>query len=125
MNIVQVEAVKAQDDAQKGLFQVEDYGWSGRIDPDGNTYNQLHTGGSLSDTKYSNPQVDDLLDKARVATDQAQRKDFYQQAEKIIVDDAPMAWFGFAPGYLLTRPNVQGMQVYSDYIMRFDVAWLK
>jgi peptide/nickel transport system substrate-binding protein len=125
MNIVLAEAVKAQDDAQKGIFQAEDYGWSGRIDPDGNTYNQLHTGGSLSDTKYSNPQVDDLLDKARGTTDQAQRKDFYQQAEKLIVDDAPMAWYGFAPGYLITRPNVQGMQVYADYIMRFDVAWLK
>jgi peptide/nickel transport system substrate-binding protein len=125
MNIVQVEAVKSQDDAQKGLFQVEDYQWSGRIDPDGNTFNQLHTGGSLSDTKYSNPQVDDLLDKARAATEQAQRKQLYQQAEKIIVDDAPMAWYGFAPGYLITRPNVQGMQVYADYIMRFDVAWLK
>jgi peptide/nickel transport system substrate-binding protein len=69
--------------------------------------------------------VDDLLDKARGTTDQAQRKDFYQQAEKLIVDDAPMAWYGFAPGYLITRPNVQGMQVYADYIMRFDVAWLK
>ena len=52
---------------------------------------QLHTGGSLSDTKYSSPQVDDLLDKARAATDQAQRKDCYQQAEKLMVDDAPMA----------------------------------
>ena len=125
MNIVTVESVKAQDDAQKGLFQVEDYGWSGRIDPDGNTYNQLHTGGSLSDTKYSNPQVDDLLDKARAASDQAQRKDFYQQAEKLIVDDAPMAWFGFAPAYLLLRPNVQGVKVYADQIMRFHETWLK
>ncbi len=36
-----------------------------------------------------------------------------------------MAWWGFAPAYLLTRPTVQGMQIYADYIMRFDVAWLK
>ncbi len=125
MNIITVESVKAQDDAQKGNFMVEDYGWSGRIDPDGNTYNQLHTGGSLSDTKYSNPQVDDLLDKARASSDQNERKSLYQQAEKIIVDDAPMAWFGFAPAYLLLRPNVQGMQVYADQIMRFHAAWLK
>ena len=66
-----------------------------------------------------------MLDKARAASDQAQRKDLYQQAEKIIVDDAPMVWYGFAPAYLLTRPNVQGMQAYADQIMRFDVAWLK
>ena len=125
LNITQQEAAKNQADAQAGNFQATAYGWSGRIDPDGNIYNQLHTGGGLSDTKYSNPQVDDLLDKSRGTTDQAQRKEFFQQAQKLIVDDAPMAWWGFAPAYLITRPNVQGMQIYADYIMRFDVAWLK
>ncbi|MDQ6601715.1 MAG: ABC transporter substrate-binding protein [Chloroflexota bacterium] len=125
LNITQLEAVKVSADSAAGNFQATDYNWSGRIDPDGNTYNQLHTGGGLSDTKYSNPQVDDLLDKARATTDQAQRKDFYQQAQKIMVDDAPMVWWGFAPAYLITRPNVQGMQLYPDFMMRFDVAWLK
>jgi peptide/nickel transport system substrate-binding protein len=125
MNIVLYEAVRVQEDTQKGNFQASDYQWSGRIDPDGNTFNQLHTGGSLSDSKYSSPQVDDLLEKARAATDQAQRKTFYQQAEKVAVDDAPMAWYGFSPAYLLTRANVQGMQVYADQIMRFHEAWLK
>ena len=125
LNITQLEAAKIQSDAQAGNFQATAYGWSGRIDPDGNIYNQLHTGGGLSDTKYSNAQVDDLLDKSRAAADQDQRKAFFQQAQKLIVDDAPMAWWGFAQAYLLTRPNVQGMQIYADYIMRFDVAWLK
>ncbi len=125
LNISQQEAAKIQADAQAGNFQSTSYNWSGRIDPDGNIFNQLHTGGSLSETKYSNPQVDDLLDKARTTTDQSQRKEFYQQAQKIMVDDAPMAWWGFAPAYLLTRPNVQGMQVYADFMMRFHEAWLK
>lgn len=125
LNITQLEAAKIQADARAGNFQATGYGWSGRIDPDGNIYNQLHTGGGLADTKYSNPQVDDLLDKTRAASDQAQRKTLFQQAQKLIVEDAPMAWWGFAPAYLLTRPTVQGMQIYADYIMRFDVAWLK
>jgi len=125
LNITQLEAAKIRADATAGDFQGTGYGWSGRIDPDGNIYNQLHTGGGLADTKYSNPQVDDLLDKTRAASDQAQRKELFQQAQKLIVDDAPMAWWGFAPAYLITRPNVQGMQIYADYIMRFDVAWLK
>ncbi|MHB8645387.1 MAG: hypothetical protein ACYDAR_06320, partial [Thermomicrobiales bacterium] len=63
--------------------------------------------------------------KTRAVSDQAQRKDLFQQVQKLIVDDAPMAWFSFSPAYLLTRPTVQGMQLYADYIMRFDVAWLK
>ena len=125
LNITQSDAPKIQADARAGNFQATGYGWSGRIDPDGNIYNQLHTGGGLADTKYSSPQVDDLLDKTRATSDQAQRKTLFQQVQKLIVDDAPMAWWGFAPDYLLTRPNVQGMQLYADYIMRFDVAWLK
>jgi len=125
LNISQQEAAKIQSDAQAGNFQSTSYNWSGRIDPDGNIFNQLHTSGSLSETKYSNPQVDDLLDKARATTDQSQRKGFYQQAQKILMDDAPMAWWSFAPAYLLTRPNVQGMQVYADFMMRFHEAWLK
>jgi peptide/nickel transport system substrate-binding protein len=125
LNITQLDSTVVSTDAQNGNFQATGYGWSGRIDPDGNIYNFLHTGGGLSDTKYSNPQVDDLLDKARATSDQAQRKGFYQQAVKMLADDAPMAWWGFAPSYYIHRPNVQNVQLYADYIMRLHAAWLK
>lgn len=125
MTIQLEDGAKAANDTQAGAFQASGYGWSGCIDPDGNIYNQIHTGGSLADTKYSNPQVDDLLDKARSTTDQAQRKDLYQQAQKLFVEEAPFAFYGFQPAQLLTRPNVQGMQIYADYIMRFHEVWLK
>ncbi len=125
MNIIQQETAKSEADRQASNFQATGYNWSGRIDPDGNMYSQLHTGGSLADTKYSNPQVDDLLEKARATSEQAQRKGLYQQVQKIVVDDAPFVWYTFMPSYLVTRPNVQGMQVYADFMMRFHEAWLK
>ena len=71
------------------------------------------------------PQVDDLLEKARAASDQNQRKDLYQQAQKLIVDDAAMAFYAFVPAYLVMQPKVQGMNLYPDFMMRFDGAWLK
>ena len=71
---------------------------------------------------YSNPQVDDLLDKGRASSDQAQRKDLYQQAQKIAVDDAPLVYYQFPLAIMLARPNVQGMVVYPDQIMRFEVG---
>lgn len=37
---------------------------------------------------YSNPQVDDLLKKAVSVADQKQRTDYYQQAQKIVIDEA-------------------------------------
>ena len=125
LNITQLDAPTIQSQVRAGNFQGAGYNWSGRIDPDGNIYNQLHTGGGLADTRYSNAQVDDLLDKTRSASDQDQRKTSFQQAQKLFVDDAPMAWYAFQPAYLLTRPSVQGMQIYADFIMRFHSAWLK
>jgi peptide/nickel transport system substrate-binding protein len=125
MNITQLEAAKTATDAQAGNFQAEYYGWSGRIDPDGNIYNQMRSGGSLNDGKYSNPQVDDLLDKARASSDQNERKSLYQQAQKLIVDDAPFIFYSFGTAVFITRPAVQNVKVYSDQIMRFEAAWLK
>ena len=125
VTLTQEERTTLSNDQNTGNFQMLLFGWSGRIDPDGNLYNIFHTGGGLNYGKYSSPQVDDLLDKARAASDQAQRKDLYQQAQKAIVDDAAMAFYNFVPAYLVTQPKVQGVQLYPDFMMRFESAWLK
>lgn len=123
VNLVQLDFPTLVADTNAGKYQASLAGWSGRIDPDGNTYNQWHTGSP--NNLYSNPQVDDLLDKGRASSDQAQRKDLYQQAQKIAVGDAPLVYYLFPPAVMLARPNVQGMVVYPDQIMRFEVGWLK
>ena len=46
-------------------------------------------GGIGNGQHYSNPQVDELLQKALEATDQADRADYYKQALALIVDDLP------------------------------------
>ncbi|MDQ6907214.1 MAG: ABC transporter substrate-binding protein [Chloroflexota bacterium] len=124
-NLVQEERTTLSNDQNMGNFQMLIFGWSGRADPDGNLYNIFHTGGGLNYGGYSSPMVDDLLEKARAAGDQAQRKDLYQQAQKLIVDDAAMAFYSFVPAYLVMQPKVQGVQLYPDFMMRFDGAWLK
>ena len=43
-------------------------GWSGRIDPDGNSYIFLHTKAPQNYSAYSNPEVDKALDDARLVT---------------------------------------------------------
>ncbi len=49
----------------RGDFNTYNIGWSGRIDPDGNLYAFLHTGGTFNYGHYSNPVMDDLLDRAQ------------------------------------------------------------
>ncbi|MGI8689998.1 MAG: ABC transporter substrate-binding protein [Thermomicrobiales bacterium] len=125
MNLVQLDFPTLVADTQARKYQANLVGWSGRIDPDGNIYNMLHTGAAGNDSQYSNPQADDLMEKARAAADQGQRKDSYQQLQKIVVDDAPLIYYRFPISFMLSRPNVQGMQLYADQIMRFEAGWLK
>ena len=63
-------ALKDDDDGNLRAFVV---GWSGRVDPDGNIH-QFHTcGGSLNTTGACDKAIDDLLNKAREVSNQAQR----------------------------------------------------
>lgn len=125
MNLIQLDFPTLVADQQAGKFGASLAGWSGRIDPDGNMYNQLRTGAAGNDAKFSNPMVDELMDKARTTTDQGERKGIYQQVQRLIVENAPLVYYRAALSYLLTRPNVVGMTLYPDSIMRFETASLK
>ncbi|HEV7663953.1 MAG TPA: ABC transporter substrate-binding protein [Chloroflexota bacterium] len=100
-------------------------GWSGRVDPDGNTYDFNYTGRPNNDGSYSNPEVDKLLDDQRQATDEAKRKDALRKAEQIfVVDDPARVWFRFAMSQMLTAKKLTGLQPYPDRIPRFQTATL-
>src|SRR5713226_8127864 len=49
-------------------------GWSGRLDPDGNTYDFVVTGSPNNDSSYSNAKVDELMKAQRAEPDPAKRK---------------------------------------------------
>ncbi len=70
----------------------------------------LFYGDSLDNhMSYNNPQVNKLLEAARIETDSKKRIDLYQQAEQIIVSDA--AWIPLFVGdnYWLDKPYVKGL----------------
>ncbi|CAN5164450.1 ABC transporter substrate-binding protein [soil metagenome] len=106
----------------KGLTFV---GWSGRVDPDGNTYDHIYTGRPFNDSSYANARVDKLLDESRATNDEAKRRDLFRQAEKIFVQDDPARiWLGFGAAQLLTAKSMKGLTVYPDQIVRFQFASL-
>lgn len=101
-------------------------GWSGRIDPDGNFYDHVRTGGPNNDSAYSNKQVDDLLDQQRAATTEAKRTELLRKAQQIfVVDDPARVWFQFGVAQLLTVKEVQGLEPYPDQLPRLHTGWLK
>lgn len=100
-------------------------GWSGRLDPDGNSYDFVVTGKPNNDSSYSNAKVDDLMNQQRAESDPAKRKALLQQAQQIyVVDDPARVWFQFGVSPIATVKNVTGMSSYADRIPRFETAQL-
>jgi ABC-type transport system substrate-binding protein len=68
----------------------------------------FHTGSRENNGGYSNPQVDTLLEQARVEQDVTRRIALYQQAEQMIVQDAPVLFTVHHLSYQLVKPYVKG-----------------
>ncbi len=58
--------------------------------------------------QYSNPQVDALLDAARATSDQGQRATDYQQAQKLILQDASYVFINHGLNIQATTNNIKG-----------------
>jgi ABC-type transport system substrate-binding protein len=63
--------------------------WQMTADPSPALLTPYRTGGSGNYLQYSNPQLDDLLDKAVATYDRTQRRTMYRQIDQILADDAP------------------------------------
>ena len=68
----------------------------------------FHSGSSQNNGGYSNPKLDVLLEQARVEQDVTQRIAKYQQAEQIIVNDAPVLFTTHSISHQLIKPYVKG-----------------
>ena len=68
----------------------------------------FHSGAQQNIGNYSNPALDTLLDQARSERDVAKRIQLYQQAEQMIVQDAPALFISHPVSYMLVKPYVKG-----------------
>jgi oligopeptide transport system substrate-binding protein len=64
--------------------------------------------GLANPSGYANPKFDDLFHRGGTATSMAVRRDLMQQAEKVMLDDYPIAPLEFGQRNVLVNPKVQG-----------------
>jgi peptide/nickel transport system substrate-binding protein len=107
-------------DQQQGKFQMSRIGWSGRIDPDGNIHQFVTTKGNQNDGRYSNAEVDKLLDEARTIYDVAERKKRYDAAQKILQDELPIVYLYNQTVFFALRSNIQGFVINPDGMIRLS-----
>ena len=127
MKIKLVDASTQLSDGNNKNFEMISYQWSGRPDPDGNTFQFYKTspGTSLNWSGISNPQVDALLDKSRELQSQADRKKVFSELTKILQDELPMLYIVHPIEPKAFSPRVQSYPPIPDGMMRFKDVWLK
>ncbi|MNE58803.1 putative binding protein YgiS precursor [compost metagenome] len=108
------------DRQQSGEFKMSMSGWSGRPDPDGNIFSFIHTKGGLNDGKYSNPQVDQWLQEARLTSDVEKRKALYKQVVTQENIDDPLVYLYFEPRIFGMSKKVSGFVPYADGLIRLQ-----
>lgn len=84
---------------------------AGSPDPDEYFYRTFRTGGSTNVFKYSDTEIDQLLDSARTMQDQAARKTAYDQVQKKLACSGPVAHLTYGTLFSAMRDKLQGYEV--------------
>ena len=96
-------------DLRDGEFQMFELGWVADYpDPENFLKIQFYSGSDNNYSQYVNPEVDRLLEEADTETDEATRMSLYQQAEQIIVNEAPWIPLFHDKFSVLIKPYVEG-----------------
>lgn len=98
--------------------------WTQRADPNGLLSILFHAKGFANTTGYRNSRVDQLLEQAAAIFDPEKRKPLYQEAERLIVDDAPYVFLVFTTDFAVMSRRVQNWTWVPDLVPRYRNLWL-
>mgnify|MGYP002713058718 FL=1 len=73
--------------------------------------------GGFNSGYYSNPEVDKLLEAARVSTDQAERAKLYKQMQQIVHDDAPWVFVANWKQNAVTSASVEHFALEPSFFL--------
>ena len=119
MEVIQVDTATQIADTVAKNFEATWSQWSGRPDPDGNTFQHFHVEGGMNYGGFDNAEVNELLEQGRVVSDQAERAQIYAQVTEILQEEVPaiFIWHPDEPKAMTNR--LQGYQPVPDGMMRF------
>ena len=124
VNIRSYEWATFFSDINKGNFQLCMLMWVGESDPD-ILRNVFSTTGSRNRGKYSDPQVDDWVQKAKTAPTEDLQRYYYSLVQKRVAQDCPYISLWYESTFAVMRKEMKGMQLTpdSDWRVLKDVYW--
>jgi peptide/nickel transport system substrate-binding protein len=118
MKIRLTEFATSLKQAEEGNFQAYLIGWSGRTDPDGNAYIFFKTKAPQNNAMFSNPEVDKLLDEARLVSDMDKRKAIYEKLAGIILEQKPINYIYHRRVLIAHTAKLDGYKQMPDGLVR-------
>ncbi|AWM06376.1 MULTISPECIES: ABC transporter substrate-binding protein [Bradyrhizobium] len=113
-----VEFATTFKQAQAGEFQIFQINWSGRIDPDGNSYIFMRSKAPQNDGGYANPEADKLMEDGRATSNVEERKAIYAKLTKILLDDLPIIYIYHRTLLIAHTTKLQGYKQMPDGLVR-------
>ena len=103
-------------DVVKGNFQVVQMQWAGGavVDPDiirRVFHSRQVPPAGFNRGRYSNPEVDRLLDLASASVDDAARRQYYGDAQKTIAEDSPYIALWNRTNVAIAQPSLRGLHI--------------
>jgi peptide/nickel transport system substrate-binding protein len=107
-------------DVRRGSFQLYTLQWVGVTDPD--MLRMVYHSGQqppigLNRVHYSNADVDRLIERASMATTEAERGEMYTGAQRLIAEDVPYISLWYRTNVAIFQPDIRGVSLspIADY----------
>ena len=105
-------------EAEDGNFQLYLIGWSGRPDPDGNSYVFQTCGAPQNNGKYCDKEVDAAHALARAKSDPAERKNAYEIVAKKFLADGSIIYLYHTQVLVAHTDKLEGYKQMPDGLIR-------
>jgi peptide/nickel transport system substrate-binding protein len=121
LRITTMEFASSIQAAQRGDFELYYSGWSGRVDPDGNTWPFIHSRGPQNDGRYASAEADRLLDEARVQPDPAARRALYARLWDVVLQaDRSRVYLWHDKNVAAHTARLSGFRAVPDGLIRLQ-----
>jgi peptide/nickel transport system substrate-binding protein len=118
MKIRVTEFATSLKQAESGEYQAYMLAWSGRIDPDGNSYVFMRKDAPQNYSAFANAVADKALDDARLVTDQSQRKAIYEKLAKVVLEEKPLLYLYHRRILIAHTTKLEGYKQMPDGLVR-------
>ncbi|MBA2397103.1 MAG: ABC transporter substrate-binding protein [Bradyrhizobium sp.] len=125
MEIEQVDQATIPPRAFMRQFQLTPWRIVDLADPDVQMYANFRSGSPVALANYSNPELDQLLDRARVTADQAKRTEDYCAISRLINKEAIWYWTFQNTYYAMSSAKVKGLPKMYSGIVDVSRVWVE